>query len=127
MNLIVCTDKNGGVLFNNRRVSRDSAVTEKIAEILNGAPLYLTEYSAKLFENTSVLVVPDVMAAKSGDFVFYEDGNIPTEINKIYLFNWNRDYPADKFFYLQEGFKKVKKLDFAGTSHKKITLQIYER
>ncbi len=127
MNLIVCTDKSGGIMFNNRRVSRDSAVIDKIAEILDGAPLYLTEYSAKLFENTEISVNTDISAAKAGAFIFYEDNELPAEINKIYLFNWNRDYPADKFFELPMDFRWIKKSDFAGSSHKKISLEVYVR
>ena len=34
MKIILCVDDNYGVLFNNRRVSRDGAVISKIKEIL---------------------------------------------------------------------------------------------
>ena len=39
--------------------------------------------------------------AKSGDFCFVENKNLKDfedKIEKIYVFQWNRDYPADFFF-----------------------------
>ena len=55
---------------------------------------------------------------------------IPVDcIDEVYLFQWNRDYPADMYFTvdLKTGFKKIKVEDFAGSSHKKITLEIYKK
>ena len=49
---------------------------------------------------------------------------------KVYIFNWDRVYPADIFFEIDlkaEGFKKKSKEDFEGNSHKKITLEVFER
>ena len=38
--IIVCVDKNNGMMFNNRRQSRDSAVVEKMREILTLGSLF---------------------------------------------------------------------------------------
>lgn len=133
MNIIVCIDKSRGMMFGGRRQSQDKEVISKILEIASGSRLLMSEYSAKLFsENTEIIVAHDFLSeALSGDFCFIEDTEIPTEnIEDIYVFNWNRDYPADKYFDFDldaNGYKRIKKLDFEGNSHKKITLEIFRR
>ena len=49
-------------------------------------------------------------------------------IEKVILFKWNRNYPADTFFSLDlSGYTLEKTEDFAGNSHEKITKEIYRR
>jgi len=133
MNIIVCVDKSNGMMFNNRRQSQDRVLTEKIMEICNGARLLMSQYSGELFSEYTDIAVSDdfVSQANIGDFCFLEGAEMPLEnIENIYIFNWNRDYPADKYFTFDlktNGFKRVKKEDFAGNSHKKITLEHYRR
>lgn len=132
MKLIVCVDKSNGMLFNNRRQSQDSALREKIFSLVGDNKLFLNEYSARQFENTDRLIICDdfVSKATNDDFCFVENMQIPVDcIDEVYLFQWNRDYPADMYFTvdLKTGFKKIKVEDFAGSSHKKITLEIYKK
>jgi len=49
MILIVCVEKNGGMLFFGKRLSRDRILTEKILSETKNSRLVLTPYSAKLF------------------------------------------------------------------------------
>ena len=49
MNVIICLDQNNGMLFNNRRQSGDRIVRKNILEYINGAKLYMDEYSFKQF------------------------------------------------------------------------------
>ena len=69
--------------------------------------------------------------ASDDDICFIENVEIPMDkVTQIYLFQWNRDYPADVYFdyNLKDlGFKKIRSEDFAGSSHKKITLEVYQR
>ena len=106
MNIIVCIDKSGGMMFGGRRHSQDGVLREKIDE--------------NFLEN-----------AKDGDFCFVEDKCISSvAAEKFYIFNWNRKYPGDLFFSVDlkaEGFKKTGKEEFKGSSHDKITLEIYSR
>lgn len=127
MNLIVCIDKNNGIMFNNRRVSQDKEVTSKILELTNNSKLFVTSYSSKLFEGFNNLVIDDFSNISEIDFIFIEDNEIPLEgINTLYVFNWNRDYPADKFFDIDlSNYKKESKEDIVGSSHKKVTLTVY--
>ncbi len=133
MNIIVCIDKSNGMMFNNRRQSQDRELIKKVIEICAGSRLLMSEYSGGMFsEYADAIVSNDFLSlAKTGDFCFVEDSEIPTEgIEGIYVFNWNRDYPADRYFIfdlIDNGFKKIKKEEFPGYSHKKITLTIYRR
>ncbi len=133
MNIIICIDKNGGMSFCGKRQSQDCVLREKVLEITSGARLLMNSYSAKQFENAESIVVDESFLdnANQGDFCFVEDKEITTEIvEAFYVFNWNRKYPADLFFsvdFKAAGFKKIKKEEFQGNSHDKITLEIYSR
>lgn len=116
-----------------RRQSQDRALREKVLELTSGARLLMNSYSAKQFENADGIVVDDdfLNNANLGDFCFVEDKEISAEnVESFYIFNWNRKYPGDLFFNIDlkaGGFKKIKKEEFQGTSHDKITLEIYSR
>ncbi len=133
MNIIVCIDKNGGMSFFGKRLSQDRVLREKILEISSGSRLLMSSYSAKQFESIDGIVIDDnfLNNAGQGDYCFVEDKEIIAEnVESFYVFNWNRKYPADLFFDVDlkaEGFKKIKKEDFQGNSHDKITLEIYSR
>ena len=50
MIVIVCTEDRGGMLFNNRRVSKDRTVIQKILELSEGKKLWIHPFSEKLYE-----------------------------------------------------------------------------
>ena len=132
MNIILCVDDNNGMMFNNRRQSQDAALRQKISEITNGSPVYMNSYSANQFQNEcNTIVKEDFLSYVSeNDFCFIENVVVDAKkINKIYLFKWNRKYPADFYFKIdlkEIGLKRTKKEEFEGSSHKKITLEVYE-
>jgi hypothetical protein len=133
LNIIICIDKNGGMAFMGKRQSQDRVLREKVLEITNGARLLMNSYSAKQFENPESIIVDEdfLNNANQGDFCFVEDKEISSEnVESFYIFKWNRKYPSDLFFSVDlkaEGFKKIKKEEFQGNSHDKITLEIYSR
>ena len=133
MKIIVCIDKNNGMMFCGRRVSQDSILREKVMKITNGRRLLMSEYSKKQFKDYNDVIVDNDFLEKAmdDDFCFVEDNSIPIEeVKELYLFNWNRNYPADVFFEIEPikcGFKRVNKEDFKGSSHDKITLEVYRR
>ena len=59
MNVILCLDDNKGLLFNNRRQSRDKAVLDDIFNGLNGEKLTITSFSEKLFADYSENIIVD--------------------------------------------------------------------
>lgn len=133
MNIIICLDEKGGVSFNERRQSRDSAVCEKILSITEGSRLLMDEYSAKLFTEADNITVPEDFpdCARAEDFCFFE--RVRPDLSKaegLYIFLWNRTYPSDLKWELApetEGFVLCSSEEFKGSSHEKITLNIYRK
>lgn len=133
MKIVLCLDKSNGLLFGGRRQSQDRVLREKLLELVGDGKLFLNAYSAKQFESDEQLAVSEDFLQRAGaeDFCFIEDADIPADAATAwYLFFWNRDYPGDRHFNFDlkaNGFKKVHTEQFAGSSHKKITLEVYGR
>ena len=135
MKLIVCVDDNFGILFNDRRVSRDSAVISKICELVGPNKILVSEYSSELFSDflSTVEIVKQIFKADVDDYIFVEE-EVPKryfkKVNELYLFRWNRKYPSDvKFTYsdLCVEMTLISTEKFIGNSHPEITLEVYKR
>ena len=135
LTVALCTDERGGMIFNNRRVSRDRILIDELVSGVDGK-VYIGEYSALLFEahKDRVAVVGNVLAdAPAGAVCFVE---VPPfmphvgDISRLIIYNWNRRYPFDKQLDISPakmGFRLVSVTEFEGSSHEKITKEIYER
>ena len=134
MKLIVCVDDNYGILFNNRRVSRDKAVILKISELINSNEILVSEYSSELFSDTSVnlKIVKGIFKRTDGSYIFCEEEIPPKYFNKIteiYLFKWNRKYPSDVKFPFVDLCEKAELSateKLVGNSHPEITFEVYK-
>lgn len=131
MTFIVCVDDQNGVMFGKRRQSRDRAVTARILALCEGKRLWMSTYSASLFEGADV-IVDDRFAENMGvdDAAFIESGTLPTDnAATLIVYRWNRRYPADTYLPIPEehGFIKSASTEFAGYSHECITEDIYEK
>ena len=133
MKLIFCIDKNNGMLVFGKRQSQDQVLREWLINHTRDSKLWMSEYSAQQFAGLSGYVADDnyLDKAKADDYCFIEDkGYNLDSTNEIILCHWNRRYQADKFFCIDlnaNGFKKVKSEDITGSSHEKITIEIYKR
>lgn len=133
MRLIVCLDDRGGMMFGGRRQSQDRVLRARVAELARAGRLFMSEYSAKQFADCEGVIADNDYRsrAKEGDTCFVEDGAISLDgVRELVIYRWNRHYPSDKKFpYVPEdcGFRKVSSIDFAGSSHEKITEDVYER
>ncbi len=131
MKIFVCIDKSNGLTFCGKRLSRDSVVCHKILEIIGQEKLHLNSYSAKLFESADRLAINDNFLYLANDgYCFVENNAVPGDADEYYIFNWRRNYPADTYFELDlkaPKYKKIKAENLVGTSHKKITLEVYKR
>ena len=130
MKVILCLDDNNGMLFNNRRQSRDRFVVEDIISDLSSEKLHISPFSEKLFEEYSdkVAVDDDFIKNISAEVCFVENYSLKEieNITEVIVYKWNRVYPAD--FYCDVDFSKfslVSEKEFKGNSHEKITKQIY--
>ncbi len=132
MTVFVCLDDNNGMLFNNRRQSRDSKVIEQIKAISMGRKLYMDSYSAKLFEDFEVIVDDNFLEKMTEeDFCFVEKAYLKEydeKIKTLVIFKWNRIYPFDKQLDIGFNDRELKEsYDFEGTSHEKITYEVWVR
>lgn len=128
MIVITIIEDRGGMMFNHRRLSQDRVLTEKIKNLVGNHTLWIDAYSATIFPEGHV---DEVFLQKAGedDFCFVEDRSLipyKDRINTLYLFSWNRRYPADLFFDLPLAeYEMISQENFPGYSHDKITLQKY--
>lgn len=127
MILIVCVDNKNGMMFNNRRQSRDRILIERIKSITAGKKLWMNAYSAPLFDGGICIDEDFQNKAAEGEFCFTENEKpLADKIERIILYKWNRDYPADMYFDLDlSGWRLIASKDFKGYSHEKITEEIY--
>ena len=138
MILIVAVDDSLGVSFNRRRQSQDRVLRDKILSLTKGKRLWVTPYTAQQFESVSEhpeLNVSEnpLTEAVAGEYAFVENmlvGEYIRWVEKIVLFRWNRAYPSDLKFDIDvtdnAHWRLVQTEDFAGYSHDKITMEVYE-
>ncbi len=136
MHIIVCLDDRGGMLFNKRRQSKDSAIRHRILDGLDGRRLLMNAYSFRQFENEDcadgITVDEDFLAvAETGDVCFVENADVmpfAASIESVTVYKWNRRYPSSVKFPMELLDVKIltSVTDFVGTSHDNITEEIYK-
>ena len=130
---IICIDDNNGMMFNCRRQSQDKKIREYILNTISSNKLWMNSFSKKQFLDDNRIVVDETFFEKAteNDYCFIENIDISPyidKIEKIILFKWNRNYPADTFFSINlSEWTLVDSEDFVGYSHDKITKEIYQK
>lgn len=137
MTIMMCVDDNGGTMFNGRRQSRDRVLREEVLARAAGRRLWMNAASAALFgpeAGDQIAVAEDFLTqAGSGEFCFAEGTAllpVEKEIEELVLFRWNRVYPADCFFDIplgEHGWKLTETREFPGSSHERITEEVYRK
>ncbi len=133
MNIVVCLDDKDGMLFHNRRQSKDRCVCSHLLKYAEGSRLWMNAYSAAQFSQLpqTVNVAEDYLAcAKAQDICFVEDAGweaFAENIETIIVYRWNRVYPADVRFPAEmlNCRQLTHKEEFSGYSHDIITQEIY--
>ena len=122
--------------FNKRRQSRDSVLIEDLLSLVGKGTLHITDFSQKLFDGSTarIKVSNNPMAeAKESDYVFIENlpiGGYIDSTKKMVVYHWNRSYPADLYLDtppMENGFLLKSSYEFVGSSHEKITREIWEK
>ena len=128
MTVYVCLDDRDGMLFNNRRQSRDRAVLE---DIRSSVPEVLTidPFSEKLVREAGIpyTLAPEEIPEDAHFFLEARPaaGLIP-RAESLVIYRWNRHYPADVRFDADlSPFTRISTLDFPGSSHETITKEVY--
>lgn len=137
MNIIVCLDDNNGMMFNKRRQSQDKILRDSIKELVKDKTLFMNEYSYKLYKDIddgNIIVSENYLDECENDgFFLVEDkplSNYIEKINNIIIYKWNRTYPSDLYFDINvqnEQWELIESEEFQGSSHEKITKEIYRR
>ena len=141
MVVYIAIDKDNGMLFNNRRQSQDRIMRENMLKQVGDAKLWMAEYSQMLFQTQddndvpSNLIVDNDFLSKAGpdDHCFVENIDISSWMDKIdtlVIYKWNRDYPDDFYFdfsTLDNHWRKFSVNHFKGSSHDKITKEVWKR
>lgn len=133
MHIILCLDDRNGMMFHNRRQSRDRNVIQDVVEHRGEKQILIRPISIPLFQGyeQEVLVDENLLEhGKPGDLCFIEDlalGDYVSNIETITVYRWNRHYPADTTLdiSLKDHWKLVSQDQFPGYSHEKITKEVY--
>lgn len=132
MIVILCLDDKKGMMFNNRRQSKDKLVIQDILKLVDGKKLFISSYSESLFQGLeSNLIIDDnfLNNATKEDYCFVENNNLKDfseKIEKIIVYKWNRIYPSDlKLEIPIQDWNLIDSFEFAGNSHDKITREVY--
>jgi len=139
MNIVVCIDDDGGMLFNKRRQSRDRILIEDLTSVVqeSGDQLWIAPFSEKLFSGVKevrpFITVDENFLAKASetDFCFVE--NVPLQqyednIESLIIYRWNRKYPADTYLDIDlSKWQMEEAKEFPGSSHEKITREVYRK
>ena len=125
MIIVICADDKNGMMFNGRRQSQDRILREKILADAGNSKIWMNAYSAKQFgdEDQSRIQVAEDFLKKAGKGEPYLE-----KVEEIILYKWNRTYPADTWFDIDlTNGKMAETMEFAGSSHEKITKERYRR
>ncbi len=131
---IICIEDENGMLFHDRRVSRDRLLIDWLMQRIGEKQIWMRPYSKELFAAYEVKVAENYLElAKEGDYCFIEDGAYAEHQEKmtgLILCRWNRRYPSDLKFQesiLEQGWQQESSLEIKGSSHKSITIEEWKK
>ena len=134
MILIACVDDRGGMRFNRRRQSQDRRLRQDLLSEAAGGPLWMSPYSLEQFSDPpeNLRCAEEFFhRAGEGELCFFEDVDPAPWLERaegVILYHWNRRYPADLYFPLPlAGWTLVRREEFPGSSHERITKEVYTR
>ena len=133
MTLVVCVDSRGGLLFHDRRQSQDRFLRQDLLREAAGRRLWMNAYSFRQFQaepqdGTIQISETPLLAAGPEDLCFVENLPLtpfPAQADHLLLYCWNRMYPADRFLSPPPAWTLLRREEFPGFSHPKITKELY--
>ena len=135
ISVAVCVDDENGMMFGGRRQSRDRVLIADFLKDHEGKRICIAPYSQLLFGEAEVVDVCEhpLRDCPHGGVCFVENLSLTEwadEIGCLTVYRWNRLYPADLHFdesVLKKGFSLVSVTEFEGSSHEKITKEVYRK
>lgn len=130
---IVAVDDNLGMMFNNRRQSKDVYLREHIIKMCENSTLWINDFTVKQFNTPlpSNIIVDNELMNNAGDddYCFIENINLydyKHKINQLIIFKWNTTYPYDVQLDIPlHEWKLISTDEFQGFSHKLITKEVW--
>ena len=133
MNLILCLENDNGMMFNHRRESQDRSLIQRVLKVTGSETICVKPYSLSLFNaaDDRIRVINDYSQVNENEYFFDEDTD-PVKfidaIDKVIIYRWNRTYPADlRCTVDMTNFQLTSSYDFEGTSHERITEEMYKK
>ena len=142
MILVICVDDQWGLSFNGRRQSRDKAQRRHLIGLAEGAPVWMNEYTGRLFradgfipedlpdadyrepEGAADIRIAEDFLRQAGrhEYAFAEAGDfedIMDRVEGVIVYKWGRQYASDVIFprRVLKKFKLAGSETFKGTSH----------
>ena len=132
---VICLDDGLGLSFFGKRQSRDRLLIAELTAWSEGKRLFVRPMSAPLFEgHREVLIDEDPLAACGEGEICFLEALSPaphlSRIGRLVIYRWNRLYPSDLRFGQDPtalGFRLVLQTEFQGSSHEKITKEVFEK
>ena len=125
--VILCVDDKGGMTFFGKRQSRDRVLISELCESTDRV-IYISAFSEALFaphEGRYKVCDDPLSECPDGGVCFVEDLALMPHLDSIgelILYKWNEVYPSDKKIDVPpDEFRVVNTIEFAGSSHEKIT------
>ena len=131
---VVIDDEKGMLIFGKRQ-SRDRVMIEEFVNSFKDKEICISNFSELIFEphkNVKVYENP-LEECESGAVCFIENIDITPylgSIDTLIVYHWNRLYPSDVKFNIDvnaEGYTLDSVIEFSGSSHDKITKEIYKK
>lgn len=131
MKLIVCLDERNGMRFLGRRQSQDAVLRQRMLALAGDRGLWMDAYSAKQFPADANIRVDEAywLLAEPEDYCFAELAPVETflhRVEELVIYRWNRHYPADGVFPMEQVGQLLSRQEFAGSSHDCITEEVYK-
>ena len=132
--IIFTLDDRNATRFHNKRQSRDAVVAKHIADTYKSVPIYIQKKSISFFDDLEdqpdFIIFDSITEVPKDAVVFMEEPVHSIDLflwtENIHVFRWNRIYPSlitDRIDLTN--FHKSVIQEFAGSSHEKITEEIY--
>lgn len=123
---ITCAAKNGAMIFNNRRCSKDREVISDIVGCFKN--IKIREFSSDLFENDYAFIISSAEQLSDTDVFFFEDipfCDVSDKVSTLIVYRWDRVYPKGTSLDIDEHFRLISQTEIKGYSHDKIIKEIY--
>ena len=134
MKIAVCIDDKNGMLFAGRRQSMDGCLRSEFLAMTEPHKVWMDTYTAGQFADAAERICVDeefLHKAAAEDWCFLERADLQSvaeAVTQIVLYRWNRHYPSDVKFPMElfaERWTLVSRRDFSGSSHERITEEVY--